>query len=82
LERNWTKKDCSVQRYKGLGEMSAEQLWQTTMNPDSRVILQVTLNDAMAAENAISDLMGNDVAPRKAYINKHAKDIKLVNLDI
>jgi len=61
-ERNWTRKECSIQRYKGLGEMSAEQLWETTMNPESRIILQVSLDDAMSAESAITDLMGNDVA--------------------
>jgi len=81
-ERNWTKKECSIQRYKGLGEMSAEQLWETTMNPESRIILQVSLDDAMSAESAITDLMGNDVAPRKAFIQKHAKELKLENLDI
>lgn len=81
-ERQWIKKECSMQRYKGLGEMSAEQLWETTMNPDSRIILQVNLDDAMAAESAITDLMGNDVLPRKEFIQKHAKDVKLENLDI
>jgi len=81
-ERNWTKKECSIQRYKGLGEMSAEQLWETTMNPESRIILQVSLDDAMSAESAITDLMGSDVAPRKAFIQKHAKELKLENLDI
>lgn len=81
-ERGWDRKKCNLQRYKGLGEMSANQLWETTMNPDSRMLLQVKLNDAMGAENTIVDIMGNDVAPRKEFINKHAKDVKLDQLDI
>jgi DNA gyrase subunit B len=62
--------------------MSSNQLWDTTMNPESRTILRVDLEDAMSAENAIVDLMGNDVVPRKEYINKHAKEISLDQLDI
>ena len=81
-ERQWDRKKCNFQRYKGLGEMSANQLWETTMNPDTRMILRVRIDDAMAAENTIVDLMGNDVAPRKEFINKHAKDVKLEQLDI
>ncbi len=80
--RGWDKKKCNLQRFKGLGEMSSNQLWDTTMNPESRTILRVGLEDAMSAESAIVDLMGNDVAPRKAYINKHAKEISLEQLDI
>ena len=82
IEREWDRKKCNFQRYKGLGEMSANQLWETTMNPDSRVILQVSLDNAMGAESTIVDLMGNDVAPRKQFINKHAKDVRLDQLDI
>ena len=81
-EKKWDRKKCNFQRYKGLGEMSANQLWETTMNPDTRMILKVSLNDAMGAENTIVDLMGNDVAPRKEFINKHAKDVKMDQLDI
>lgn len=81
-EKEWDKKKCNIQRYKGLGEMSANQLWETTMNPDTRMILQVSLDDAMGAENTIVDLMGNDVAPRKQFINKHAKDLRFDQLDI
>ena len=81
-EREWDKKKCNIQRYKGLGEMSANQLWETTMNPDTRMILQVSLDDAMGAESTIVDLMGSDVAPRKQFINKHAKDLRLDQLDI
>jgi len=81
-EREWDKKKCNMQRYKGLGEMSANQLWDTTMNPETRMMYQVSLDNAMAAENTIVDLMGNDVAPRKEFINKHAKDVNFDQLDI
>ena len=70
----------SVQRYKGLGEMSAEQLWQTTMNPDTRELLEVTVEDAARADQLFNMLMGEEVPPRKAYIQAHAKSVK--NLDI
>lgn len=82
VEKGWDRKKCNIQRYKGLGEMSAIQLWETTMNPDSRIILQVSLDDAMSAESTIVDLMGDDVAPRKQFINKHAKDLSFEQLDI
>ncbi len=70
----------SVQRYKGLGEMDSEQLWETTMNPETRTIVKVTLTDAMRADQIISILMGDKVAPRKNYIEAHAKSV--VNLDV
>lgn len=69
-----------VQRYKGLGEMSAEQLWETTMNPLSRTLLQVTVEDAAKADNIFSMLMGDEVLPRKNFIQAHATSVK--NLDI
>ena len=69
-----------VQRYKGLGEMSAEQLWETTMNPTSRTLLSVTLEDAVRADHIFHVLMGGEVPPRKAFIQAHAKSVK--NLDI
>src|SRR3990172_5832812 len=68
-----------VQRYKGLGEMSAEQLWDTTMNPSTRTLLTVNVNDAVEADHTFSMLMGDEVPPRKAYIMAHAKTVK--NLD-
>jgi DNA gyrase subunit B len=69
-----------VQRYKGLGEMSAEQLWETTMNPATRTLLSVTLEDAARADHIFHVLMGGEVPPRKAFIQAHAKSVK--NLDI
>ncbi|MFH1483987.1 MAG: toprim domain-containing protein, partial [Chloroflexota bacterium] len=73
-------KKVELQRYKGLGEMSPEQLWGTTMNPESRTILQVTLEDAKKAEQIFQDLMGSEVLPRKQFIQAHAKSVR--NLDI
>ena len=71
---------AEVQRYKGLGEMSAEQLWETTMNPASRTLLTVTLEDAAKADHTFHVLMGSEVPPRKAFIQAHAKSVR--NLDI
>jgi DNA gyrase subunit B len=69
-----------VQRYKGLGEMSSEQLWETTMNPDTRTLLTVNIEDAAKADSIFSVLMGGEVLPRKTFIQTHAKSVK--NLDI
>jgi DNA gyrase subunit B len=69
-----------VQRYKGLGEMSAEQLWDTTMNPATRTLLEVTVEDAVKADHIFHMLMGDEVPPRKAFIQAHARSVK--NLDI
>lgn len=63
---------CTVQRYKGLGEMNAEQLWETTMNPKTRTLTRITLEDAVSADRVINILMGSDTASRKAYIYKYA----------
>ena len=74
------KRDASVQRYKGLGEMNAEQLAETTMNPEKRTLLQVRLEDAVACEEIFSTLMGEDVESRRKFIEDNALDVK--NLDI
>ncbi|MBR3295948.1 MAG: DNA gyrase subunit B [Clostridia bacterium] len=68
---------CEVKRYKGLGEMSSEQLWETTLDPKGRVLLQVTMEDAAACDNIISVLMGDNVEPRKQYISAYANFNKI-----
>ncbi|MCL2883546.1 MAG: DNA topoisomerase (ATP-hydrolyzing) subunit B [Coriobacteriia bacterium] len=70
----------SIQRYKGLGEMDPEQLWETTMEPANRTLLQVTMDDALYAERVISDLMGDLVEPRREFIQRHAKDVRFLDI--
>ena len=69
----------SLQRYKGLGEMDPEQLWETTMEPKSRTLLQVSIEDAAEAERVVSELMGDQVEPRKEFIQKHAHDVRFLD---
>jgi len=74
------KKGAYIQRYKGLGEMNPEQLWDTTMDPVNRRLLRVTIEDAASASDTFTLFMGDEVEPRRNYIQAHAKDVK--HLDV
>ena len=80
VTNEWGQKGVTIQRYKGLGEMNADQLWSTTMDPEKRVLKRVQIDDPVYAKEIFEKLMGDEVAPRRDFIRRHAKEV--TNLDI
>jgi DNA gyrase subunit B len=80
LDQMTGQRNVQIQRYKGLGEMNPDQLWETTMNPETRQMLLVRVENAVEVNDVFTALMGEDVAPRKSFINAHARSVK--NLDV
>jgi DNA gyrase subunit B len=80
LQKKMPKTGVSLQRYKGLGEMNPEQLWKTTMDPDTRTLLQVTLDDGAEADHLFTTLMGTEIGPRREFIQQNAQYVR--NLDV
>ncbi len=74
------KKGLGIQRYKGLGEMNPDQLWETTLNPDNRTLLNVKVDDPVETDEIFTILMGDEVAPRREFINSHALDVNVLDI--
>ena len=72
--------DDGIQRYKGLGEMNAKELWETTLDPETRILRRVELEDAQRADELFSILMGDDVAARRSFITRRAKDVRFLDV--